>query len=44
MDYIPPYTIKDKTVSLVSDMSELIAHITIADNIIDKQLGKERHL
>lgn len=33
MDYIPPYTITDKTVNLVSDITELITHITIADNM-----------
>ena len=33
MDYIPPYTITDKTVNLVSDITEIITHITIADNL-----------
>lgn len=33
MDYIPPYTITDKTVNLVSKITEIITHITIADNM-----------
>lgn len=33
MDYSPPYTITDKTVNLVSKITEIITQITIADNM-----------
>lgn len=31
--YIPPYTISDKTVNLISDIAEIITQITINDNM-----------
>ncbi len=31
--YVPPYTITDKTVSLISAIAEIITKITINDNM-----------
>ncbi len=33
MDYILPYTITDKTVNLVSKITEIITRMTITDNM-----------